>query len=365
MLRILILLVSIVIACSAVAQSIVKPGDSVSVICQEESSLSREYSITRDGFIIMQFIGAVSIAGLKEAEAATKISATLIEQRILQRATIQLKVIGAASGGLISFSGAVTRSGELYPRAGLRLADVVREAKPTAAADLERVRIIAAGGKIIVVNFSLFDGKDQTHNPEVRSGDRVLFDLLTKNPDISVVGMVRKPGAYQFTRGMSLQDAIDQAGGFTPLGDGRGVRIERDGSTLPPPSNLKEFLLVAGDRIFVPQAAPIGRVNVSGLVTNPGQVELVRGMTLVDAIKAAGGPKKNADLRKVKLHRAVAGKVKVTEIDLSLVGSGKMADPPVQPDDLIELVGTRKKAFDFKTIGSLAAIGILFGVVKF
>ncbi|MEQ1823087.1 MAG: SLBB domain-containing protein [Fimbriimonadaceae bacterium] len=347
---------------------IVKPGDSVNVVCEEEPSLSKDYVISRDGFIIMQFIGAVSVAGLREDQAAAKLSATLIEQRILQRATIRLKVLGAAKGGLITYSGAIASPGEFYPRTGLRLSDVVKEAKPTTAADLENIRIITATGQTVLVNFSLFDGKSMVHNPEVRAGDRVFFDLVVKTRDIAVLGMVARPGMVPFTRGLTVKGAIGASGGVTPLADDRIVRITRAGAALPL-VNLKsgDLELLAGDEVFVPQAVSTDYVTVTGLVQSPKRVPMQAGLTLSRAVEAAGGALKGADTKKVKLTRSVQGKPKVTTHDYELMRLGRAGDVTLMAEDIIEIAEPKKagrKRNDLLKIGGIVIIGLLFGILR-
>lgn len=354
------------LAALACAQGVVKSGDSVQVVCQEEPSLSKTYGITRDGYIVMQYIGAVSIAGLSERDAAAKLEALLIQQRILPKATITLKILGVAKGGLISFSGAVSRSGELFPRPGLRLSDVVNEAKPTAAADLEHVRIVSTDGQVLTVNFSAFDGKDLSKNPEVRAGDKVIFDLLVRSADISVTGLVRRPGIVAFRRGMTLSEAISQAGGLLPGADSKNIRIERESHALPGASiEGPVFVMAPGDSIFVPQLQDQGSVSASGDVNNPTSFGFRPGMTVVDVIRAAGGPKKSADLANVKIHRPNGLKELVLKVDLNKVALGKAPDVPVQNGDRVEVPGRRRSAFDLRRVVGVAAAVLLLGVVKF
>jgi protein involved in polysaccharide export with SLBB domain len=348
------------------APAVVKPGDSVKVTCDEEPSLSKVYTITRDGYIVMQFIGAVSVGGLSEGDAAAKIAATLIEQRILHRATVKLEILGVASGGLISYSGAVTKAGEAFPREGMRLSDIVKEAQPTAAADLTKVRIVQPNGNTIVVNFELFDGKNFEHNPEVRPGDKVIFDLVVGSPDISVVGLVKRPGVVPYKRGITVKEVIKAVGGVATHADTKRIRVERDTQQLPLVSlEGEDFVLLPGDRVFVPELAPSGSVSAKGAINNPASFAFREGMTLVDVIRTAGGPKKNANLHAIKIHRIVEGKTVTQTIDLQQVGEGKIPDPLVQNGDVIEIPAVRKKGFDLKAVGAVLVGIVTFGLVKF
>lgn len=351
----------------AQSKPIVKPGDSVNVVCEEEPSLSKDYTITRDGYIVLQFIGAVSVAGLDEPTAGAKLAATLIEQRILPKAHIKLKILGTKTA-LISYGGAVAKAGDVYPRPGLRLSDVVALAQPTPAANLERVRITAADGKELGVNFKAFDGKDINHNPELRAGDRVFFDLITRPQDVTVTGMVMKPGAIAFHEGMTLRQAIAATGGANATAD-KTVRLERAGQVKEYDVSREDAGLQAGDRVFVPQQQVLTYVQVEGAVMTPRRVPFRPGMTLSEAVDAAGGSFPKADLGKVQVIRSIDGKNKVLTHDLAAVYASKAGDFELRANDRVNVpMPAQKRAGRtnqaLKIVAGLV-FGAMFGFLRF
>jgi polysaccharide export outer membrane protein len=91
-----------------------------------------------------------------------------------------------------------------------------------------------------------------------------------KSKTISVLGQVRKPTTIPYAAGMSVIDAISQAGGFTPMARKNAVKVTRvDAATEAgaPPKTLaftvpvesiasgraRPFFLRPGDTIFVPE----------------------------------------------------------------------------------------------------------------
>jgi polysaccharide export outer membrane protein len=84
-----------------------------------------------------------------------------------------------------------------------------------------------------------------------------------------VLGQVRKPTTISYAAGMSIVDAISQAGGFTPMARKNAVKVTRTGKhaggekgatisfTVPVESiasgRAKQFFLRPGDTIFVPE----------------------------------------------------------------------------------------------------------------
>ncbi len=101
-----------------------------------------------------------------------------------------------------------------------------------------------------------------------------------KSKTVSVLGQVRKPTVVPYTAGMSIVDAISQAGGFTPMARKNAVRVTRvpvavaagagagtgSGTTdetgatsfIVPVESIasgkaKPFFLRPGDTVFVPE----------------------------------------------------------------------------------------------------------------
>ncbi|MDI6774145.1 MAG: SLBB domain-containing protein [Verrucomicrobiota bacterium] len=76
---------------------------------------------------------------------------------------------------------------------------------------------------------------------------------------------------------------------------------------------------------------------VQGEVRRPGPYLLRGDVTLRQAIAAAGGPTEFADLGDVKIKRKDRTGQKVIRFDVKKIDKGKEPDPPIQPDDLVEV----------------------------
>jgi polysaccharide export outer membrane protein len=95
-------------------------------------------------------------------------------------------------------------------------------------------------------------------NPQVS-----VFVKEYKSKKLSVFGQVKKPGTLAFTDGMTIIEAISQAGGFTAMARKNAVTITRpDGETktkytIPVEKigkgQAKNFFVRPGDVIFVPE----------------------------------------------------------------------------------------------------------------
>jgi protein involved in polysaccharide export with SLBB domain len=175
--------------------------------------------------------------------------------------------------------------------------------------DTKEIAVALAGGvlpsaaaDVVIVN----DRSRPLSDNSIRSGDIVSVPISSEylaQRGISVFGAVGMPGRYQLRTGLTLGQAVEQAGGLTPASViGRAVifrrpsRLEQGSDTLPtvPISNLadatgklREVALLPFDSIFVPTS--IGVVRITGEVRRPGTFPFTAGQTVSSYVGAAGG----------------------------------------------------------------------------
>lgn len=140
---------------------------------------------------------------------------------------------------------------------------------------------------------------------------RVTVNIETYGPygnKVYVLGEVVRPGKYECVAGLTLMDAISEAGGFTQQADLSRIEITRqDGQSLA--VNVEQFirqgdatqnvLLQNDDRIVVRR----GEVTVLGAVAQSGRFPRMREMRLLDAVALAGGTTERAALRDAVVFR--------------------------------------------------------------
>ena len=86
----------------------------------------------------------------------------------------------------------------------------------------------------------------------------------------------------------------------------------------------QDLVLMGGDTLFVPRA-PV--FYIYGEAQRPGPYRIERGMTLMQALAAGGGPTPRGSATRLRLHRKSPEGVTVM--------SGPALTEPVQPDDVI------------------------------
>lgn len=165
---------------------------------------------------------------------------------------------------------------------------------------------------------------------------------------VSFQGAVQSPGVYPLIGQWTLLEMISEAGG---LGNeaGReilvlrrdtagqlqriaiGIERLREGD---PASNI---LLEPGDILMVQQAQR-QRVYVAGAVRSPGVVEFLgsEGISVLQAVSAAGGPTERANQSKVHIVRRLAdGSQQRINLDLKKIRKGKAADVLLVKNDTV------------------------------
>ena len=160
---------------------------------------------------------------------------------------------------------------------------------------------------------------------------------------VSVLGEVHAPGAYAIQTPRSILEVLALAGGLSDLAD-RRVLIERHGTSQKVPyfvSNSPDAAIDGavnvnpGDTIIVPKAA---LVYVLGDVKNPGGYTMTNNdaqLTVLELIARAGGTNHTAIASHAKLIRTSGGAYVVTPLHLSDMQKGKLADFPLNAEDIV------------------------------
>jgi polysaccharide export outer membrane protein len=173
-----------------------------------------------------------------------------------------------------------------------------------------------------------------------------------RSKQVNILGEVKNPGTYPYTRQTSIIEVISMAGGLTneagpeayvlhsqeanssntgikgysqPITDSDYTMKKIDLNDLLQTGQELYFLLRENDTIYVPRA---DFFYVLGEVNRPGQYKLEKETTILKAVSTAGGHTKKANLNKITIVRMIEGKEKEVPARLS---------DPVLSDDIIKV----------------------------
>ena len=184
------------------------------------------------------------------------------------------------------------------------------------------------------------------NDPEVSI---MVKDLVSRG--VWVQGAVTKPGVYQLLGPKTVLEILLEAGGLANAqtagqkiivvrrsASGQETRHEIDATRLMGQGDLSlNMSLRPGDIVLVPTPQTL-RVYVSGAVKSPGPVTFLssEGITLLQAITAAGGPTERANLGKVQvIRRAEDGTEERFEVDVKKIRKGKVEDFELEWNDTV------------------------------
>ena len=184
--------------------------------------------ISESGQINFPLIGSVALGGLTVSAGEQKIAKALRDGGFVLRPQVTIQ-IGTIRSSVVSVLGMVTKPGR-YPIdvVGTKVSEMVAQAGGVVVGGGDIVTLAGTrNGKSIKLDIDLpailQAGKSDLDLP-VENGDILFVD---RAPSAYIYGEVQKPGQFRVERGMSLMQALAQAGGLTPRGTERGIKLHR------------------------------------------------------------------------------------------------------------------------------------------
>ncbi|XOF32895.1 MAG: polysaccharide biosynthesis/export family protein [Candidatus Electrothrix sp. YB6] len=210
------------------AESVLGPGDLLTVNVLESEELNTETRVSSRGYISLPMLDQVDVFNLTPAEAEEKIE-QLLRENYLQDPHVSVFIKEKVSDR-ITLVGAFNEPGNYDYVAGRRLLDVIAVAQGVtedAASIAYLTRRDKKNGKqknYIIDLDSLIKRGDMDYNVALSGGD-VLF--IPEAGKCFVDGAVRTPGTYPVKGEMTITEAIVLAGGLTAYADNDKIKLIR------------------------------------------------------------------------------------------------------------------------------------------
>ncbi|MEA4883851.1 MAG: SLBB domain-containing protein, partial [Clostridia bacterium] len=249
----------------------------------------------------------------------------------------------------VNVIGRVARPGAYELPAGAKVVDAIAAAGGLAAGADGRAAVLtrkavanAKPGSLAVDAEAVLRDQKSESNYALAEGDVIYIPEAREQA--AILGEVARPGVYPVGRDVTLMDLLAAAGGPTAKADLSIVKVYRGENTADPLTLAiaGETLLYEGDvkanpviqpgSVVIVASAAI-RVQAAGFVGRPGQVELLRGASVLDAVAAAGGLRADGDGTAVVLTRRGPSGATVAEIDIEGLLAGRVTGAPPTVED--------------------------------
>jgi polysaccharide export outer membrane protein len=198
----------------------------------------------------------------------------------------------------------------------------------------------------------------EAHAQVVRSLSRYLKNpkvtmrvLTYRSKRVYIDGEVKQPGVQAINDlPMTLTEAINRAGGVTPIADQSRIMVSREGKTyqinmpqlVQRSVNPSSIMLASGDVVRV-LSRDETKIFISGEVTSPRALPMRNGrLTLTEALGEAGGINPvTGDARQVYVVRRTSQSSVVYQLDANAPGALAMAEGFVlNPRDVVYVAAT-------------------------
>ena len=331
------------------------PGDAVIVDIYGASQKTVNATVSPDGEITIEGYGPVQVSGLTVSQANAKLRSTLgsrysssrIKLTVGQTRTIMVNVMGEVkTPGTYTLSAFATVFHALYMAGGTNDLGTLRNIKV-----YRNNRLIS----VVDIYDFILNGK-LTGNVRLADNDVIVvgpYDCL-----VEIRGKVKRPMFYEMKKTESVATLLKYAGGFTGDAYKKSVRVNRKTGRERSVFNVGEFDMTSfrvndGDSVTVDSILPRyeNTVEIKGAVFRPGMYNLSGEINSVRTlIEHAEGCTEDAFTAHAVMHRMKDDRtLKVISVDVDGIMSGKVADIPLQENDIL-FIPTKTTKMNERTI---------------
>jgi len=246
----------------AVDEYILGEGDVIEVIVRHNEDLSRVLTVRPDGKISFPLLGDVQASGLTASQLQEHLTSELAKYIQLPSVTV---IVKEAKNYKISILGGGVNSSVISLQGPTPLLQLLLQLNlDVAKADLKEAYVARKNQKLPIDLYALVVKGDMSQNVILEPND-VVFIPPNVNDLIQVVGEVKAPQAIPYREGLTVLDAILQAGGFTEYARTNSVKVIRKNGEKTQEIKVKvgnvlkgdlskNILLQPGDFIVVPES---------------------------------------------------------------------------------------------------------------
>ena len=325
----------------APADYILGAGDQVIIDVWGASQMTFDNLISPEGFVVIEGVGRVKLAGLTVTEADKYVNKILneyyngssISLSIGETRNVKVEIVGeVVAPGSYTLSAFSTLFNALYMAGGISELGSLRE--------INVYRNGKSVSKIDVYDY-IINGNNVGN---IRLQDNDLVIVGPYNAIVNIQGKVKRPMLYEMKKEESLAKLLSYTGGLTGDAYDKNIRVIRKNGReysihTVEKGRFDAFNLLDGDSIYVDSIIPrfSNMVEIKGAVFHPGMYEVGGHIkTVLDLIDAADGLCEDAFLARAVMHRRKADRrLEVLAVDVEGIVNGTSPDIELRKEDVL------------------------------
>jgi len=232
-------------------------GDVLEIRVYGEEDLSKNYTLDRDGQIVVPYVGRVLVAGMTSNQVAQSLEKRLKDGFLIDpQVTVRVHEYRARP---IQILGEVKEPGVYYLRGETDVHTLLARAggAPENVTQARIVRTESTGTKTFDVDLEALSRGESTDRVKLQAGDTIHVLPAAR---VFVSGEVKEEGAVSWREGMTAWQALTKAGGPTRTAKLKGAYLLRDGSTIQidlkavKQGKLEDVVLRPNDQLILPES---------------------------------------------------------------------------------------------------------------
>lgn len=323
------------------ADYVLGAGDQVIVDIWGASQQSFDSEISPDGYIVIEGVGPIRLAGLTVVAANEHVkdvlgesySGSSITVSVGTTRSVKVEVVGdVVTPGSYTMSAFSTLFNALYNAGGISGTGTLRD-----------IKVFRNGKQVGYVDvYDYIVNGNNTGN--IRLQDNDLIVVGSYDAIVNIQGKVKRPMKYEMKADETLKNLLSYTGGLTGDAFDKNIRvIRKSGKEYSVHTVAKDafasFKLVDGDSIYVDSIIPrfSNMVEIKGAVFHPGMYETGGSInTVYELVEAADGLREDAFTARAVMHRRKNDRrLEVLAIDIAGIMDGTAPDVELRKEDIL------------------------------
>jgi protein involved in polysaccharide export with SLBB domain len=322
-------------------------GDQLLIDVYGASQQSFDLKVSPEGKILVPNVGAIAVGGSTVGAATARIKSSLSQiysglQSGISFLEVRLGNIRTVSVALV---GELNQPGNyMLPAFASPFNALFAAGGPNENGSFRHIQVYRDNKLLTEIDVYDFLIKG-THSSSITLRDNDVIIVPPVRTRVELTGPVRREGYFEVKPNENLSNLLSFAGDFKPeayqdrltLSRTTGTEMRVEEVTA---SNFGSFVPKDGDSYRIGEILDRyeNRVQISGALNRPGTFALTEGMTVGQLIQRAQGLRPDAFVTRATLYRTQADySLAIVPVDVQGILSGKVADLPLQREDVLVL----------------------------